>query len=91
MTLLGSISASAVGAIILYANWGRTKLRPHLLAPITDLLPVPEQWRRFLEFVTFIAVGTFVAVYVTHPVNEFQAFSAGLGWTGFAASPNALK
>ncbi len=79
--------AAAVGAIILYGNWGRGKLRPHILAPIIDALPLPEQGRKIVEFCVFIALGTYIAVRITHPVNEFQAFSAGLGWTGFAANP----
>jgi hypothetical protein len=84
--------AAAVGAIILYGNWGKGKLRPHILAPIVDALHLPEQWRKVVEFCVFIALGTYIAVRITHPVNEFQAFSAGLGWTGFAANPqNGIK
>jgi hypothetical protein len=88
LTAYNSIAA-AVGSIILYANWGRSKLRPAFIAPLIDAWPCPERLRQLLEFAAFVALGVYVAVRITHPANELQAFSAGLGWTGIAANPNA--
>ena len=80
--------AAVVGAIVLYGKMGRGKVRPHLVAPLIDLLHLPTRWRQFIEFCLFIAFGTYIAMRITHPGNELQAFSAGLGWTGIAANPH---
>lgn len=88
MTGLASNTVSAAaGAIILYSTWGRQKLRAFLLADLIDVLNLPIRIRVCIEFLVFIAFGTFIAVHVVQPSTPGQAFSAGMGWTGLAARP----
>jgi hypothetical protein len=82
---------AAVGATVLYSTWGRRKLRPYLLSDLIDTLPISENLRVWIEFVVFIGIGTVVAVALTRPSNQAQAFSAGLGWTGLVVRPTERR
>jgi hypothetical protein len=79
---------AAIGALVLYMNWGRRRLKPYLISELLDHLSLNDSAKIWLEFCTFIMVGCIFAVGMTHPSNSQQSIAAGLGWTGLAARPN---
>jgi hypothetical protein len=80
---------TAIGAAIFWGKWGRTRLRPFLLAPIMDFCfrnKKHEKARVLIEFMIFIALGVLIGVGFAEPSNIQQAIAAGLGWTGLLTS-----
>jgi hypothetical protein len=75
------VLCTIVGASMLWAKIGRQKLRPYLFAELVDLLPLDLKFRRAIEFMIFIAVGTFIGIVVAVPTNPQQAITAGFAWT----------
>lgn len=76
------IGYTAAGATMLWARWGRDKMKSFGVADLIGLLPVADAWKHFLEFLVFIGLGAFIAIGLTSPSTPAQAFAAGLGWTG---------
>lgn len=80
---------TAAGATVFWGKWGRTRLRPFLLATVMDYFfssKKLEKLRQLIEFLIFISFGVLVGVGLTEPHNVTQALAAGLGWTGLVAS-----
>ena len=73
---------TAIGAMIFWAKWGRTRLKVYALSNIVRLLPIPRIWRNAIEFLVFIFLGCLVGIGLVKPENVAQALTAGLGWTG---------
>ncbi len=76
---------TAVGASVFWGTWGRTKLKPYVLADWIALLPVDVKWQCAIEFTVFIALGCLVGIAVVQPTTATQALTAGFGWTGLFA------
>lgn len=82
----------ALGAAVLYHQWGRAELRAYTLSAFFDTVDFANQnTRDRLEMFTFIIVGTLIAMGVGHPQTVPQAFAAGAGFTGLAAKPAAAS
>jgi hypothetical protein len=80
---------TAAGATVFWGKWGRTRLRPFLLATVMDYFFSGQKTlklRQLIEFVIFLGFGVLVGVGLTEPQNVTQALAAGLGWTGLVAS-----
>lgn len=80
-------ACAGLGAMILWARWSvdPRKKRLKSLIPFADLLTkLRVDWRvaYVIEFVLFVAIGSFVAVRVMGFTGCREAFSGGLGWTG---------
>ena len=67
---------------MLWAKIRLQKLKPKLFAELVDLIPCDEKKRRFIEFVIFVSIGTFIGIYVVSPATPQQAVAAGFAWTG---------
>ena len=82
----------ALGASILYNQWGRAELRVYTLSSYLDTLKFSnEKDRERLEMLIFILVGTAIAMGVGHPKNIPQSFAAGAGFTGLSTQPNSAS
>jgi hypothetical protein len=78
----------ALGAAILYHQWGRAELRAYALSSFFDTFVfADERTRDRLEMITFVITGTLIGMGVGHPQTVPQAFAAGAGFTGLAAKP----
>lgn len=75
---------TAIGAAVFWGTWGRTKLRPYILADVIKYLP-GKRWHPLIEFIVFIVIGCVVGIGFTNPINARQALTAGFGWTGVFA------
>jgi hypothetical protein len=83
---------SSLGASILYHQWGRSELRAYSLSAFFDTLKFENQNARSrAEMITFIIIGTLIAMGVGHPQTVPQAFAAGAGFTGLAVKPNSAS
>ena len=83
---------SALGAAVLYHQWGRSQLRAYALTELFETMEFQEERNRKLaEMITFIIVGTMIAIGVGQPHTVPQAFAAGAGFTGLAARPTSAS
>ena len=83
---------SGVGAAILWAKSGKSR-RVYALTEIVELV-IPAgrpTLREIIQFVVFLVLGAYISVQVIDPATAAQAFVAGLGWTGLAASGEHKK
>ncbi|MGA3373981.1 MAG: hypothetical protein ABSC48_19740 [Terracidiphilus sp.] len=78
-----------LGAGLLYARWGRSKLKTIGLSNFLDIFDLSEKVRVRLEMLLFLTIGTLVAMGIAQPTNAVQALTAGLGWTGLVARPRS--
>lgn len=85
----GAIIFTAIGTAALWARWGELGLRPFMLRKWFGLFLPDRAWRKRVEAVTFVVVGTIVGIGVVEPTTAAQAIAAGLGWTGLLAVPDA--
>ncbi|MDV2496196.1 MAG: hypothetical protein RX316_08305 [bacterium] len=82
----GTVSFTFLGICLLWARWGRRRLRP--VIPFADLL---ETWnlsknaRYIIEFKIFAILGTVLAIALVEPATAKQCIAAGLGWTGLVS------
>lgn len=81
-----NIVYTAIGAAGFWSTWGRSKLKPFLIADLIRRLPA-RRWHPLIEFLLFIVLGVIVGIGVTNPTNAQQAIAAGMGWTGIFAHP----
>ncbi len=84
-----NVVCAGAGSALLYSTWGRDKLSAYLFSDFLDKFPMDDRLRASIELVVFVGFGTFIALVVTTPNTPGQAFSAGMGWTGFAARPKS--
>ena len=75
---------TAIGAGAFWNAWGRSKLKPFLVADLIRRLP-GKRWHPYIEFFLFIALGVVVGIGVTSPTNAQQAIAAGMSFTGVFA------
>jgi hypothetical protein len=76
---------TACGALILWGKLAKQGRSVYFLSNILDLYISRVSWRRGIEPILFVALGTFIAVMVIDPRTGAQAFAAGLGWTGLTS------
>lgn len=77
------VLCTAIGALVLWTKLGdRQRLTVYGFGKLWNLIGIEGKARDVLELISFIVLGTFVAMLFTEPNNVRQAFSAGLGWTG---------
>ena len=80
----------ALGAAGLFNKMGRRGIRPYVLPQLTDLIP-NRMARNVVEYIVFVGLGCVVGLFFVAPNTAIQAFSAGLGWTGLLANPEANR
>ncbi len=73
-----------------FNKMGRRGLRPYMLPQLTDLIP-SGTLKNVVEYLAFIGLGCVVGLFFVAPVNPFQAFTAGLGWTGLLAKTESVQ
>ncbi len=81
-----SIAYTAVGAVVLWGTWGRTKLKAFILSDLVRRF-LSEPWATVAEFAIFVTLGVLVGIGVVKPINATQAITAGFAWTGAFARP----
>jgi hypothetical protein len=79
---------TAVGVSVLWARWGRGRLKTYALPQVVQLIPCRDEIRHLIEFIVFLVIGVFVACGVVNPRSPTQALSAGFAWTSFFVHPN---
>lgn len=82
-----NIIYTAIGAMVLWGTWGRTKLKAFVLSSIIRLF-LTGRAEAVVEFVVFVILGCIIGIGVVRPVNPQQAITAGLAWTGVFARPD---
>ncbi len=78
---------TAIGAMVLWGTWGKTKLRAFVLSNIVRLF-LTGRAETVVEFSIFVIVGCVVGIGLVKPVNPQQAITAGLAWTGAFVRPD---
>lgn len=85
-----NISSAMMGATLLWCRLGVHETRAWKFKELWMLLGVPERKAQILGVVTFVVFGSLTGLLISAPQGGIngarQAFAAGLGWTGFAAS-----
>jgi hypothetical protein len=82
-----NVAYTAIGAMVLWGTWGRTKLKPFVLSNVLGLF-LTGRAQIVVEFFVFVAIGCVVGIGLVKPVNPQQAITAGLAWTGAFARPD---
>lgn len=73
---------TAIGVAVFWGKWGRTRLRPYVLADLLALLGLKGPVRSAVEFSVFLVLGCLVGIGIVEPKTPAQALAAGFGWTG---------
>jgi len=81
------MGCAGLGSGLLYMQWGRSKLKTIGVGEFLSRFDLSDKKQLLFEMVILVITGAVVAMIFTRPVTPAQAFSAGLGWTGFAARP----
>jgi hypothetical protein len=82
---------AAFGVFILYSRWGKDSLRLYVPRDLLRTWHLGADLNARWEFALFMVIGAAIAVLFTHPTTPQQAISAGLGWTGLLAAPEANR
>ena|SRR5947207_2163593 len=76
----------AAGALLAWCKLGDKQVAVYGLGKVWDKLGVSGRKRDIFELISFILMGWLVGIGFTQPINVYQAFAAGLGWTGFVSA-----
>jgi hypothetical protein len=82
----------AIGASVLYSQWGRSELRAYTLSAYLDTISFKDEASRArVEMIIFLIMGTLLAMGLAHPRSVPQAFAAGAGFTGLTTKPTSAS
>jgi hypothetical protein len=65
---------------------GQARRKAYGLYDLVRRLPVGSNMQYYIQFILFIAIGSFVGIAFTQPSNAAQAIAAGLAWTSLCTS-----
>lgn len=88
---VGGTVFTALGAIVFWAKWGRSKrLEAVMLRPLFEnIFGWSGRLRDGAELVAFVVLGCVLVQALLEPTTATQAFAFGCSWTGIISTPKA--